>query len=327
MAEEKYPDSPRNIDLSSICLDARFGDLKFSNALPQLQKMQETMVELEDLDYKEHLTKSEINNIESLKSNLNSYINQIKNFNLTQGNPQQTRNNIETQVNSYYENNFPQTRNSLTYLYQHSKLDQKTEKELKKTVANAKKLEKQLQDKLDALSKDEEAIENKEGIVSSKFLSQEFEEQFSTHSAEAEDKWFSWIQNFYIALAVSIVVAFIGYIVIRNVWSEDPVLAIEWGVFTLLAISFLFFGLKFAVRNFNIHKNLASVNRHRRNVAQTFVNFLNSEKSSEEVKSVLLKDASSALFEHHSTGYLEQDNLKISTPVQEMVTKVVTDKV
>jgi hypothetical protein len=102
---------------------------------------------------------------------------------------------------------------------------------------------------------------------------------------------------------------------------------IEWAAFSLLLISVIFFGLKFFISNYNIHRNSELINRHRRNVAETLVRYLESDKSPEILKTILIKDASTALFEHQSTGYLDKDQMQISTPVKEMVTKIITDRV
>lgn len=324
MSEEKYPDSPRSINLDEICLKENFGDLKFEHILPLLKKMKGIIVELEDLNYREYLTVLEIRQIDSARGDFNSFVKKIQEFTLNQNNPKDIRDNIQNQVTSFYHNDFAQkTRSSLTFLRQEAKLDNKTEKELQDSVARAKKLETELSEKLASIKIEEKSVEKGSGIIASKFLSKEFENQFDTHE-NAAAKWFRLLISFYILLGTAISFNFMIYLIhIRP--TKDHFLMIEWGVFTFLCVSILFYGLSFAVRNFNIHKNLASINRHRRNVAQTLTSFLESDKSI-DVRNAFLKDAAPALFEHQSTGYLDKDQIQVSTPVQEMVTKIITDK-
>jgi hypothetical protein len=54
---------------------------------------------------------------------------------------------------------------------------------------------------------------------------------------------------------------------------------------------------------------------------------LEAENSFDGAKSILVKDASVAMFEHHSSGFLTQDQMQISTPVKEMVTQIIKEKV
>ncbi len=58
--------------------------MKFQNSVSILEKMKNDLVELEDLDYRAHLTNQEISQIDNAKSNLNSYLQQIRDFTLTQ---------------------------------------------------------------------------------------------------------------------------------------------------------------------------------------------------------------------------------------------------
>lgn len=325
MTQEKYPNSPRGIDLESLCLDPRFGALKFETALPRLDKMKTELVELEELDYKAHLTQEEIKKIDSTKNTFTNFVQQIQNFDLSQGNPQQTRDNIQNQIVNFYDSTFAiYTRNSLIYLRQQLRLDKKTEKELRQAIANAKKIEAELQERLTKIKEEEKSVEKGSGIIASKFLSKEFEDQFNIHEGSSKG-WFKATIGFYIALFIAATGSFITYLSIVKT-TNDKNLYIEWAIFNFLLIAIIFYGLRLSNRNFNIHKNLAAVNRHRRNVAETLINFLSSEKNDEIIKSTLIKDASVALFEHKTTGYLTKDQTQVGTPVQEMITKIITDK-
>lgn len=323
--KDRYPNSLRDVDIKSLCLNANFWDLKFQNSVTVLEKMKSDMVELEDLDYKEHLTNQEIQQINNAQENLNSYLQQIRDFTLTQWNPSASRDNIENQIRSFYDNNFAsQTRWSLIYLRQELKSNWKTDKELQKALVDALKIKDQLQDQFEIIKNDKETIQKESWINSSKHLSQEFEKQ-STNSNEESTKWFYFSLGFYVAIFVWVIIWFAWYFF--NIKPQnDKYLTTEWWIFVLIITSIIFYWLNFCSRNFNIHKNLYSINYHRRNVAESFMWFLENINTSEE-KEVFLRDVSRSLFEHQSTGYLDKDQMQISTPVQEMVTKIVSSKI
>ncbi|HVU06682.1 MAG TPA: hypothetical protein VHE10_02750 [Candidatus Paceibacterota bacterium] len=321
---KKYPNTPRGVDLKKICLNPNFGDLTFSVSLPILEKMQSDVVELEDLDYKQYLTDSEINQITNAVNTYNNYIQQIQSFTLSQGNPKQTRDNIENSIKSFYQNSFAQqTRNSLIYLRQQVKLDDRTQKDLQQAVVNARKIEKELNDRLSRIKKDEESVSKKAGIVSSKYLSQVFREA-AERSQTRVAKWFKAIIIFSILLAI--VAGLLFYIYVTSIQASDVNIKTEFTIFSVLLIAISFYILRFCVRNFNVLNHLIESNKHRANVAETLEAFITSGNGDLDIKAALLKEAAPAMFAADSTGYLTKDQMEISSPVQELITTFVSDK-
>jgi hypothetical protein len=88
--EEKYPDSLRKTKIETICTDSKFGELNFQPLVTVLNQMISEIVELENSDYRANLTQAEINQVDSARNNLKSYVNQIENFSITQPNASQT---------------------------------------------------------------------------------------------------------------------------------------------------------------------------------------------------------------------------------------------
>lgn len=324
--QDKYSDSPRNLDFKSICLDSRFGDLNFENVLPALEAMKSVIVELEDLDYRKKLTQKEVGGIDVSRNQIQNFANQIQNFNLSVSNPQPERDQIQNQIEQFYQNNFSNyTRTPLIFLRQEIKPTQETEKELQKALVNAKNLEGKLQKEFDKIQVEKEKIERGEASIGTQILSLDFQEQFKLHEEQAE-KWYKTLKWFYLAISFAPIISFIGYLLIRLCWSDDKILLIEWGILSILIIAIIYYGLNFCSHNFNIQKNLAITNRNKRNVAETFQRFLESEIDDHETKNKFLEAASVSMFESESTGYLSKDQMRISTPVQEMVTKIISNK-
>lgn len=319
-------DKIKSTDLDSLCLnEKKFGELTFEKSLHKLKQIQKTIFELENLGFEEYLTKNEINQVREGEKRFLDFLEKVENFNLSEDNPGSKRDSIEHEIENYHNGQYvDQLRDKLTYLRQELRLLDKPEKELQETLSSVKKLEKQMKEKIDAIEKDQASIKKGEGIVSSLFLSQEFNAQFEIYQKEADEKWFIWTRNFYIALFVSVIVLFIIYLTFIR--EREAQTVIEYGIFSASVIALTFLGFRFSVRNYNIYKNLAAINRQRRNVAETILNYLESDSSHEELQKIMIKDASKAMFEQHSTGYLDKDQMQVSTPIQEMVTKIITDK-
>lgn len=323
--EEKYRDSPRKIDIQALCSDNRFGEINFLAVIKPLEKMISDIIELEDLDYKNNLPQSDINQIDSVKNQLNRFINQIQGFSLSQPNPSQVRDNIQLQINRLYETSFIQnTRTPLMYLKQQIKLDKRTEKELQTAIANAKKIEKELQERLSKIKQDEESIVMKKGIISSRYLSQKFQEaaDSSLRKAQYWEKWVFWLS---IGMTTIIIVLFLIYMKWPT-WllgaDTSNTVKIEYGLFSVTLIASIFFFLRIVLRNYNILNHTTSANEHRTNVAATIEGFLENAQDDKELKDALLKEGTNAMFSPGSTGFLDKEQMEVSTPVKEVVTTV-----
>ena len=60
---QKYPNSPRVLNFREMARTSKIDQLVFDMTLGQLEKMQKAIIQLEDLDYVEHLSPEELNNI------------------------------------------------------------------------------------------------------------------------------------------------------------------------------------------------------------------------------------------------------------------------
>lgn len=331
--DPEYAYSPESFDLKAICLNSNFGSLKFEDSYPKLQRIKEKILELEALNYREHLTEGESGKIENISRELiEQHIAPRENFDIGVGNSQQTHDQLETTADNFYESSLTKLRPFITYLRQEQQTDKEAQKELQDSIKNAKKLETELQVRLEEVStrlekmqkqieKDKASVEKGKGITSAKFLSKEFERQSNTHNTEAK-KWHERIWYFCIGLVFTAVGGFLlHYFVIKP--TEDELLMIEFGIMMLLIISVEFYGLSFVAKNYNVEKNLETTNTHRRNVAETVISLLGSGLSQDEsIKQTFLSEASKAIFEKETTGYLSKDQI-VSTPVQELVTQVI----
>lgn len=305
-------------------LESGFWWFKIFCSSPFFTKDAEEIVELEDLDYKENLTQSEIDQIDNAVANFNFYVKQIKEFSLSVPTPQPTRDEIEHGISGFYQTAFAtQTRGALIYLRQQLTLSNQVEKDLQKTLINVKKLEDKLQGKLEKIEKDEKSVEKGSGIVSSKYLSK----VFSDASVNLDNRIKLW-SNAIFGLSLGLLTLVVGLFTTYwyYIFGMGDGVRNEFAVFSFLLIAIVFYFLKFAIRNYNISNHLAQSNAHRANVSETLESYITGSENDPEVKNALLKEGATAMFGSDSTGYLTKDQMEISTPVQEMITTFISDK-
>jgi hypothetical protein len=318
---EKYPDSPKDVDIKAICLDSRFGELNFADVVELLNTMQSEIVELEEMDYAARLTQVEINQVNGARNSIIKYIKDIKEFSITQPNSSQTRDSIIQNIQSYYQNSFAQqVRPQLLWLRDKVKSSAKSEAELRKLITKTDDLAKDLEIRLAKIKKDEESVEQKSGIVSAKYLST----AFTTQNTEALNDVAGWNKKINISMVLLFLVVgglFWGYVEwARNLGSD---IRIEYGVFSAAIIGSVLFYIKFVVRNYNITNHIASGNKHRANVAETLESFLVSAGQDTDLKGALLKEGAVAMFQADATGYLSKDQIEIGTPIKEIATTII----
>ncbi|MCC7436509.1 hypothetical protein IT402_01380 [Candidatus Nomurabacteria bacterium] len=323
--EEKYSDSVRNIKIEGICSDSKFGELNFESIINLLKSMVSEVVELEDLDYRNNLTQSEINQIDSARNNLRNYINQIENFSITQPNAAQVREGIIQNLQSYYENSFAsQTRQALLYLRDKVRLNAKnSESEYRKLASELQKLVSEVKTEKEKLKADQESIKQDRGIVSSKYLSEFFENESSDAKIES-NKLKAKFEKFTGFLTIVVFICFAVYLVIRKNLIEDNSLKIEFAIVTATFVAILFFYVRVLLREYNISKHIQISNKHRANVASTVQGLLSQVDQDPELKTSLVKEASTAIFQSDSTGYLTKDQIEVSTPIKEVVNTIMT---
>lgn len=324
--EEKYADSVRNINVEAICSNSNFGELNFQPVVSLLKSMVSEILELEDLDYKANLTQSEVNQIDSARNNLKNYINQIENFSIAQPNASQTRDGIIQNLQSYYQNSFAsQTRQPLLYLRDKIRLNTKSsETEYRKLASELQKLVTEVKAEKEKLKIDQESIKQQKGIVSSQYLSQFFNKE-SNDSKQESIILKTKFDTLTILISMMVIGMFIVYILFIRKLGDDS-LKIEFGIISATLVAITFFYLRVTLREYNITKHIQISNKHRSNVAGTLEGLLSQVEQDSELKSSLIKEASVAIFQAESTGYLTKDQIEVSTPIKEVVNTVMTHK-
>lgn len=99
---------------------------------------------------------------------------------------------------------------------------------------------------------------------------------------------------------------------------------LKYSIFLVVFLLLLYMGISFATNNYNTQRNLATLNRHRRNVAQTLENFLIGSQFSkdQEIRNRLVEEAAKAMFTIQPTGYLTKKHNTTNTPAREVFNNV-----
>lgn len=336
-----------NLNINEIALNKdKFGSLTFDTSAPLLTKLQALAKELDELNYKDNLSPSEINQIDQFKNQLVEYIRRLQIFDISnQPNPKDIHDAYEIEITNYYNDTTRGLRPFLTYLRQEElyKISDKTNlKKQQKEAIEAKKefeqLSNQLKDQISQLNKQKEEIEKQKNEIASgkgelavKVLAKHFSEEVKINEKEAL-KWLKLRGKFYWGLVILIALNIAGYILIfifGNQLKFIPLetksfFTIEYLLLKLAIVSTLSYALVFTSKQYSINSNLASINRHRRNVAMTIDDFLET-KPDPEVRSQIIKQGTESMFKQLPIGYIGKNEAKENSPVYEIVNNILKE--
>lgn len=322
-------DELKSLNIENLCTRQELWALNFSSSIDILEKARDMIVDImESINFND-LSTQEKGYVENWKRSLESHLTQIRDFNLTVGdNPTNTRDNIESNIRSFYNEFVERVRWIHTYIINQSLIDATKSKDFLKSIKEIQWLKhefleekKWLQDIVKQLQQEREKVQASKGQISASYLSQEFEAQYENYKNEANDRY-TYAKIMYFLLLFVIVVNLVVYF--RMIYKGQDITNLfnyEYGIGLIALVSILFYGLTFCSNNYKVAKNLESINRHRRNVAETFGRFLETSPDDVETKNKLLQEAAVAMFQYIWSWYLVKDT-GISTPTLEMVNKI-----
>lgn len=333
MQEEITVNNYKSVNIETIALDRnRLGTLVYEKANTYLKKLQEVFIELESLDYPSILTPNEVADIDNAKARFIEYLNRIRTFDINQPDPGGQHDQLEQEVENFYNDTSRQLRPFLTALRQEVTLkssDQKILQREAKQASDAKKeyenLSKQLTTQIEQLKKQQIKVETGRGKLASTVLAKHFEDEASHFEIEAT----SWLTNrtlFFISLGAVIGLNLVLYVAaatnfwfLKNIKVEDIFTPHYLGVKVAL-VALLSYGLAFASKNYRINSGLAFINRHRKSVAQTIEDYLGTNPP-REIQDQLIKEGVKAMFEHIHSAYSSKEQGD-GSPATEVITNI-----
>ncbi|MFA7170018.1 MAG: hypothetical protein WC178_04140 [Candidatus Paceibacterota bacterium] len=315
----------REFSVRKVALNKeKLGSLTFDEACEYFENTQKLFVDLIDLDYENKLTSQEIQDIDSQGITfINNHLNLLENYDIGQDNSKVRHNQITENIKNFY-NTFAKTyRPALVFLRQEAGLEDKNAQELESTQKDFlaakkeyEKLAKELKEQREEIESKKAAIESGRGEIASTILAKHFDNQISICEKSA-DKWLKQRDRFFYVILIVIVINFVWYIFINK-----EIFTLQYGIMKLAMLSVLSYGLSFCSKNYKIESNLKSVNMHRKNVAQTLDDFLAANPDI-DTKSQMIKQGTEAMFKHLPIGYIANEDIPDSGPVNEIIYKMV----
>lgn len=195
-AEDIDKNTVLEVNIASIALDERFGNLKFENASKKLSKVQEWLKEAKDLNYKALLLPE---HILRLQDDTNFLVNKLKwlcNFDIstTAGNPKVEHDEFESQVDSFYNGAYESLKMKyLPFLREEQRLAKPEEKKLDEEVRKASQVRADLEAELKKVRADIEQIKDKKQEVATAKgergaarLAAHFQEEISVYQGKGQ---------------------------------------------------------------------------------------------------------------------------------------------
>lgn len=337
MAEAFTVDQIKKFDIKGLALNKeKLGSLIFEKSHQRLEKLRTLFLELIDLDHQKHLSKDEVESINSRSQRFWDYLRRLEQFNIELPNAKQVHDSFENEVENFYHDTTKSLRTSLIYLRQEAarnSQDQRSLAEEQKAATKARKqyeeLHQQLKNELESLQKQKGDVEAAHGEVATKYLAVQFDKQAKEYETAA-GKWLSLRNKLYWLLIGIIGANFFAYLllfILDKVWNVGlpprEIFTIEYGVVKLALLAVLSYGVGFASKNYNVSSHLSAVNKHRRNVAQTLDDFLATKP---DRKSEMLRQGTEAMFKHASIGYIRREEQKDNGPIYEIINKFLPNK-
>lgn len=254
---------------------------------------------------KNEVSQGSVNSITNWLGQFTQVAKEIVEFDPTKVNPNEVKNNIASRITSIRQGMFNDLLGVFNFLKieslnikQASRNIQKQEEEISKALTRVSGLEAEAQATL-------ASIKQAAGSTGATVYSEVFKNQASLHRKIA-NRWF-WG-------SIVIIFSIIGYLLyLLDQLSKDSFnnsslpIAIHDVFIKAVLLSVLFYALHQAIRNYNANMHLEVLNQHRQNAIETFEAFANAA-TTDEVKSAVLMQATSSIFDFNKSGFLTKDN-------------------
>lgn len=327
--EQITVESLPKLDIKALALDKeKFGALSFDSSCPLLENLREIFVELDELNFPKKLTHPEGEKINALRQEFLNLVKQLAAFDpaIDSNFSGTVRDNYNQNVTNFYNSNFPGLRGPLTYLRQQApkELDTKKLQEAQKQAAKAKQdydqLSKQLEAKLKSLEERKQQVEAKHGEIAAVTFGKHFESQAFEYDKASK----IWLTRGMWAFGPLTLVITLNLIIYFFAPSLKYIFTVEYGVIKAGFLILLSYAVGFCSRQYSINSNLAAIEKHRKNVAETLIDFYSSIES-EDVKAQVVQRGSDAMFKHLSSGYIKTP--RDEGPVQQIISGIPIPKI
>lgn len=326
-----------DIDIPKLALDSRFGSLVFENASKKFSQAQAWLKETHDLEYKELLLESDIQQVTNLTSRLVEHLEWIRNFDIgVVANPKQEHDGFNNRIDSFYNDVYSQIlMRILPFLREERRRknpdQEQLDEEVKKVVQIRSELEKELKSVREETQKIR--ITNKEvGSARGERATARLAAHFDNEVVRYENisrKWFiAVILGYTVIVGVLVWLGVITTSYVNRILALPDIVSTNglWSVIIskLVILAALWYGLSFIIKNYNVNSHLSAINRHRAAVARTLEDFIAVELQQENPRiSEILQNASEAMFKNMPIGYVSKTEKETGNPVLQVVNDLI----
>jgi hypothetical protein len=330
MVEVTGKDSLEILDIEALTLNPKFGSLIFDGAKNKLEKIRQWFIEFEKLDYQSQLPEDIVNQIHDELTKFDNFVIWLQNFDIeNSSNPKQEHDNFEVEVNRFYNsfyNSFVVSH--LIYLRQNAQNENEDKKKLQNELNELASVRKNYESLVKGIQEENKKLSTQKGERAAIKFGKHFESQYIENEGEAKDWlekreiWFKWLM--YIITANLILYVFL-FITNKLAWwphlAPKEFFTLEYGLVKLALLSLLSYAISFTSRNYNVNSNLVVLNKHRKNVAETLNDFLDTELEKED-RSKIVEQATASMFDHKPIGYLPKIESKDDGPLASIVNNI-----
>lgn len=285
-------------------LERKGKDFSFSD----VQKLNEFIFEKvkilqENPDFIAELPENRKSTIEGYLTDFLNYVNQIQNFNPSEGNPQNNRDSLAHAINDVYgglyEHLFPYLDAFLS-----RKADPVKENLVKEAEVTISEIETRRQEAEEMLQEAEKILEALRN-VSAKIGVSNFAEVFDGQAEQNKKTARRWLIASMVSAGVILISLYLIFGQLTSVLKDGIGFEISLQIFFAKLLIFSFLSVVFyqVVKNYNANMHLYALNKHRQNSLMSFQAFVESTEDP-KIRDAVLIQATRAIFEAGETGYV-----------------------
>ena len=320
------------IDFSSLERTEELGrDYSFKEAVKILKEIHSDFSNVIENSESLRLPLDQENQIFSIANRLLTLTDQIRNFVLkgNEGNAPNQHKTIHDQANNLYQDNL-KTLVPLIERINILKLNpQEVESKVSKALKSIKDIDKikeeaeKSKSNIDIAIKEVRDALGKEGALIS---ANDFQEQANEHK-ELSKKWFYGVMGSLIGTVILTIIIFGGFIPALSIENTqgDYLKIIQVSIFKLVLLSISYLVIYQSLKNYKVNQHLYVVNKHRQLVLSVYPLMAKATNDQEQSNNIVTQ-ASKAIFEQNTTGYLDGDGNPNPINLTEVVTKIVDKK-
>ena len=320
------------IDFPSLERTEELGrDYSFKDAVIVLKEIYSDFSNVIENSESLRLSTDTENQIFSIANRLLTLTEQIKSF-ILKGNeasaPSQHK-SIHDQANSLYQENLK----ILVPLIERINILKLNPKEVEGQVSKALKSIKEIElikeevekskSNIDVAIKEVRDALGKEGALIS---ADDFQKQANEHK-DLSKKWFYGVIGSIVGTIILTILIFGGFIPSLSITSTqgDYLKIIQVSIFKIVLLSIAYLILFQSLKNYKVNQHLYVVNKHRQLVLSVYPLMAKATNDQEQSNNIVAQ-ASKAIFEQSTTGYLDSDSNPNPINLTEVITKIIDKK-